>query len=155
MSQTNKLWYDWKEMRRDVNTLCREIVLDKFDPDVIVGLSRGGLTPGVMMSHWMKKPFKPIKTALRDYPEWEDYLPRKSDERVLIVDDVCDSGETFHKIRNYINDRKKNGVDVRFAVLWWNNECNFEPHYYAQEIAKDSTNTWINFWWERWWNTPV
>ena len=25
-----KKWYDWKEMRRDVNTLCREIVLDKF-----------------------------------------------------------------------------------------------------------------------------
>jgi hypoxanthine phosphoribosyltransferase len=108
-----------------------------------------------MMSHWMKKPFKPIKTALRDYPEWEDYLPRKTDKRVLIVDDVCDSGETFHKIRNHINDRKKNGVDVRFAVLWWNNECNFEPHYYAQEIAKDSTNTWINFCWEAWWNTPV
>ena len=68
MKQTNKLWYDWKEMRRDVNTLCREIVLDKFDPDVIVGLSRGGLTPGVMMSHWMEKPFKSIKASLRDYP---------------------------------------------------------------------------------------
>jgi hypothetical protein len=155
MSQTNKLWYDWKEMRRDVNSLCREIMLDKFDPNVIVGLSRGGLTPGVMMSHWMKKPFKPIKTALRDYPEWEDYLPRKTDKRVLIVDDVCDSGETFHKIRKYINDRQKNEVDVRFAVLWYNNECNFKPHYYAQEIAKDSTNTWINFCWESWWNTPV
>ena len=87
----NKLWYGWEEMRRDVNSLCREIVLDKFDPNVIVGLSRGGLTPGVMMSHWLGKPFKPIKTALRDYPEWEDYLPRKSDKQVLIVDDVCDS----------------------------------------------------------------
>ncbi len=155
MSQTNKLWYDWKEMRRDVNSLCREIMLDKFDPNVIVGLSRGGLTPGVMMSHLMKKPFKPIKTALRDYPEWEDYLPRKTDKRVLIVDDVCDSGETFHKIRKYINDRQKNEVDVRFAVLWWNNECNFEPHYYINEIAKDSTNTWIHFCWENWWNTPI
>ena len=150
-----KLWYDWKEMRRDVNTLCRDIVLAKFDPDVVVGISRGGLLPGVMMSHWLQKPFKPIKAALRDFPEWEDYLPRKSDKRVLIVDDVCDSGETFHKIRNYINDRKKNGVDVRFAVLWWNNECNFEPHYYAQECAKDSENIWIHFPWEHWWNTPV
>ena len=155
MTQMKKLWYDWKEMRRDVNSLCREIMLDKFDPDVIVGLSRGGLTPGVMMSHWMKKPFKPIKTALRDYPEWEDYLPRKTDKKVLIVDDVCDSGETFHTIRNYINDRKKNGVDVRFAVLWWNNECNVEPHYYAQECAKDSENIWIHFCWEHWWNAPV
>ena len=155
MEQSNKIWYKWKEMRRDVNTLCREILLDKFDPDVIVGLSRGGLTPGVMMSHWMEKPFKSIKASLRDFPEWEDYLPRKTDERVLIVDDICDSGETFHKIREHINERKKNGVDVRFATLWWNNECNFEPHYYVNEIAKDSTKTWINFCWESWWNTPV
>ena len=155
MEQPNKIWYKWKEMRRDVNSLCREILLDKFDPDVIVGLSRGGLTPGVMMSHWMEKPFKSIKASLRDFPEWEDYLPRKTDERVLIVDDICDSGETFHKIREHINERKKNGVDVRFATLWWNNECNFEPHYYVNEIAKDSTKTWINFCWESWWNTPV
>ena len=155
MKQTNKIWYKWKEMRRDVNTLCREILLDKFNPDVIVGLSRGGLTPGVMMSHWMEKPFKAVKASLRDYPEWEDYMPRKSDERVLIVDDICDSGETFHKIREHINERKENGVDVRFAVLWWNNECNFEPHYHVNEMAKDSTNTWIHFCWENWWNTPV
>ena len=157
MSQTNKLWYDWKEMRRDVNSLCREIVLDKFDPDVIVGLSRGGLTPGVMMSHWMKKPFKPIKTALRDYPEWEDYLPRKTDKRVLIVDDVCDSGITFTRIREYIqkNSLKEINCDIRFAVLWWNNEIEFEPNYYVNEIAKDSTNTWIHFPWESWWNAPV
>ena len=149
------LWYDWREMRRDVNVLARDIVLDKFDPDCIVGISRGGLTPGVMMSHWLQKPFKPVKAALRDFPVWEDYLPKKTDKKVLIVDDVCDSGETFHKIRKYIEDRKVNGVDVRFAVLWWNNECNFEPHYYVNEIAKDSTNTWIHFPWESWWNTPI
>ena len=153
----NKLWYNWREMRRDVNTLCREVSLDKFDPDVIVGLSRGGLTPGVMMSHWMNKPFKPIKTALRDFPEWEDYLPRKTDERVLILDDVCDSGVTFTKIREHIqkNALKEINCDVRFAVLWWNNEIDFEPDYYVNEIAKDSTNTWIHFPWESWWNTPV
>ena len=155
-----KLWYDWKEMRRDVNTLCRDIVLAKFDPDVIIGISRGGLLPGVMMSHWMNKPFKPIKAALRDFPEWEDYLPRKTDKRVLIVDDVCDSGKTFHKIKNYITGPRKGDpmevqCDVRFAALWWNNECNFEPHYYAQECAKNSENIWIHFPWEDWWNTPV
>ena len=155
-----KLWYDWKEMRRDVNTLCRTVALDKFDPNVIVGIARGGLTPGVMMSHWMKKPFKPIKTALRDFPEREDYLPRKTDKRVLIMDDVCDSGETFHKIRNFIKGPRKNQplelpTEIRFAVLWWNNECNFEPHYYVNEIAKDYTNTRIHFPWESWWNTPI
>ena len=79
---SNKLWYSWEEMRRDVNVLARDIVLDKFDPNVIVGLSRGGLTPGVMLSHWFKKPFKPVKSSLRDFPEWEDYLPKPTDERV-------------------------------------------------------------------------
>ena len=158
--ETNKLWYKWNEMRRDVNTLCREILLDGFNPEVIVGLSRGGLTPGVMMSHWMQKPFKPVKASLRDFPEWEDYLPKKTDERVLIVDDICDSGETFDRIKSYIKGPRINQplelpVEVRFATLWWNNECNVEPHYYVNEIAKDSSGTWIHFPWESWWNTPI
>ena len=151
---SKKIWYNWDEMRRDVNTLCRTISLDKFDPQVLVGLSRGGLTPGVMMSHWMQKPFKPIKTSLRDFVEWEDYLPKKTDERVLIVDDICDSGETFQRISDFIKER---GVDVqvRFAALWWNNEVDFEPHYYVQECAKDTEGIWIHFPWEHWWNAPV
>ena len=154
---SNKLWYNWREMRRDVNTLCREIILDNFSPDVIVGLSRGGLTPGVMMSHWFQKPFKPVKAALRDFPDWDDYLPKKTDKRILIVDDICDSGETFQKISDFLNSRKESSTrtDIRFASLWWNNEVEFEPHYYAQECAKDSGNIWIHFPWEHWWNAPV
>ena len=76
---SNKYWYGWEEMRREVNSLCREISLDKFNPQVIVGISRGGLVPGVMMSHWFQLPFKPIIASLRDFPDCEDYLPRKSD----------------------------------------------------------------------------
>ena len=113
-----------------------------------------------MMSHWFQKPFKPIRTSLRDFPEWEDYLPRKTDERVLIIDDICDSGETFEKIKSYIKGPRLNQplelpVEVKFASLWWNNECNFEPHYYVQECAKDTEGIWIHFPWEHWWNAPV
>ena len=155
-----KLWYSWQEMCLDVNQLCREITLDHFEPDVVVGLSRGGLTPGVMMSHWLKKPFKPVKSSLRDFPEWEDYLPRKTDERVLIVDDICDSGETFERISSFIKGPKKDkpleiSCDVRFASLWWNNEVQFEPHYYVREVAKDTENLWIHFPWESWWSAPL
>ena len=154
---SNKLWYNWEEMRKDVNVLCREVLLDKFDPEVIIGLSRGGLTPGVMMSHYLNKPFKPVKAALRDFPDWEEYLPKKTDKRVLIVDDICDSGETFQKISDHINSRRENSTqtDIRFASFWWNNEVEFEPHYYAQECAKDTENIWIHFPWEHWWNAPV
>lgn len=141
-------------MRKDVNSLIRTIVLDKFTPEVIVGISRGGLTPGVMLSHWFQKPFKSIKASIRDFPEWEDYLPRKSDKRILIVDDICDSGKTFQKISNHIN-KNNNNADIRFASLWWNNECNFKPYYYVRECAKDSEGIWIHFPWEHWWDSPV
>jgi len=102
----------------------------------------------------MQRPFKPIKTSLRDFPEWEDYLPKKTDERILIVDDICDSGETFQKISDFIKERGVS-VEVRFASLWWNNEVDFEPHYYVQECAKDTEGIWIHFPWEHWWNAPV
>ena len=75
---SRKQWYSWEEMTRDVGSLCRGITIDKFDPQVIVGLSRGGLTPGVMISHWMNKPFKPVQAALRDFAEWEDYSAKKN-----------------------------------------------------------------------------
>ena len=149
----NKLWYSWDEIVRDMGVLCRDITVDHFEPDVIVGLSRGGLTPGVMLSHWLKKPFKPIKAALRDHPEWENYLPKKSDKRVLIIDDVCDSGETFTKMQEILVKNSTSGkCDVRFAVLWCNTEQPFEPDYYVHEIEKFTTDTWITFAWEEWWN---
>ena len=157
---SKKQWYSWEEMTRDVNVLCRDIVRDKFDPQVIVGLSRGGLIPGVMMSHWFGVPFKPVQAALRDFAEWEDYLPRPTDERVLIVDDICDSGKTFEKMSDHIKGPRKGSpmeiqCDVRFTSLILNNEQDFEPHYYAQEIAKDSENIWLTFPWEQWWDAPV
>ena len=157
---TKYIWYKWDEMRKDVNSLIRAVVLDKFTPEVIVGISRGGLTPGVMLSHWFQKPFKPIKASIRDFPEWEDYLPRKTDKRILIVDDICDSGKTFQKISKHIKNRSggdlvHNKEDIRFASLWWNNECEFEPYYYVKECAKDSEGIWIHFPWEHWWDSPV
>ena len=77
-----------------------------------------------------------------------------------IIDEVCDSGETFEKIKSYIKGPRLNSpldlpVEVRFASLWWNNECDFEPHYYAQECAKDTEGIWVHFPWEHWWNAPV
>ena len=109
-----------------------------------------------MLSHWFRKPFKPVSSSLRDHPEWEKYLPRKTDKRVLIVDDICDSGATFQKIKEtlVVNSVHKN-CDVRFATLWLNNEQDIEPEYYVHEIAKDSTDTWINFSWESWWEPNI
>ena len=46
-----KLFYSWDEQLKDTNEICELIEKDDFVPDVIVGISRGGLIPGVMISH--------------------------------------------------------------------------------------------------------
>ena len=46
-----KLIYTWEEQIKDTELICEKIAADNFTPDVIVGISRGGLIPGVMISH--------------------------------------------------------------------------------------------------------
>ena len=99
-----KLFYSWDEQLKDTNEICELIEKDDFLPDVIVGVSRGGLIPGVMISHKLNIPFKPVHASTRDFPHWENYLPKSKDEKVLIVDDICDSGETFERLSEYIKE---------------------------------------------------
>ena len=147
-------------MMLDVNAIVRQLVLPDYMPQVIVGIARGGLTPGVMLSHWLNLPFKPIHASLRDFPHWETYLPKPTDDRILVVDDICDSGETFIKMSDHIKGPKINypmelPTEIRFATLWWNNECSFKPHYWVRDCAKDSGKIWIHFPWEAWWSSPL
>ena len=150
-----KLIYTWEQQIDDTNLICEKIEADEFKPDVIVGISRGGLIPGVMISHKLNIPFKPVHASTRDFPHWENYLPKSNDSKVLIVDDICDSGETFERLSNYIKDNINHECDVRFSALWWNNECDFEPHYYTRDLAKDSEPVWIFFPHENWWEGSI
>ena len=146
-----KVFYTWDEQFDDTNIMCDQLEADEFIPDVVVGISRGGLIPGVMISHKLEIPFKPVHASTRDFPHWENYLPKPKDEKVLIVDDICDSGETFIKLSEYIRDNINFECDVRFASLWWNNECEFKPHYFIRDLAKDTADVWIDFPHESWW----
>ena len=48
----------------DTEMICNKIESDNFIPDVVVGISRGGLIPGVMISHKLGIPFKPVHVLL-------------------------------------------------------------------------------------------
>ncbi len=85
---SKKYYYSWKECLIDIQKIARQVSLSDFNPDVIVGVSRGGLVPGVALSHWFQLPMVPIQTALRDFPTWVKYKPEQAHKKVLIVDDV-------------------------------------------------------------------
>ena len=43
------IYYSWEESIQDLHELVRQMSIDRFRPQVIVGISRGGLPPAVML----------------------------------------------------------------------------------------------------------
>ena len=117
--------YTLKNLRNGVNSIIRQIHLDHFEPDYVVGLTRGGLMPALMISHYLDVPMHTLNVSLRTTndsyqgPEsnlWmaeeafgllseEEQAVNKSRwdvskrKNILIVDDINDTGATFNWIK--------------------------------------------------------
>jgi hypoxanthine phosphoribosyltransferase len=134
----NKLIINNDQFTGLVGKICRDITLSGWRPEYVVGLTRGGLTPAVMISHYFGVPCETLKVSLRDGGEpetncWmaEDaygYTSREVDffegnpmellnegraKEILIVDDINDSGATI----NWIMEDWPGGCMCGF-ILW-------------------------------------
>ena len=63
---TNKLYFTNIQMRNALLQIEDKLVHDMFIPDVILGVNRGGLIPGVYLSHRMNRPHEVLDVRLRD-----------------------------------------------------------------------------------------
>lgn len=93
----NKLTIDQRKLNGLVSQIVREIATGPWKPDYIVGLTRGGLIPAVMLSHYLNIPMWTLNVSLRDGDGresncWmaEDALGPNSRER--FVEDENDIG---------------------------------------------------------------
>lgn len=106
----NKLVINNRELKGLVAKICRDVNLSQFKPDYIVGLSRGGLVPAVMISHYLNVPMYSLSVSLRDSdvgPEsnlWmaEDALGPNSRER--FVEDENDVGAILEAASNLLEE---------------------------------------------------
>jgi hypoxanthine phosphoribosyltransferase len=163
---TNKLPIDYKEFTALTAGICRNLSLDEWRPDYIVGLTRGGLLPAVMISHYLDVPMHTLKVSLRDDTDTESNCWMADDafsgKNILIVDDINDTGATINWIMSdwqassYPNDSKWDeiwGNNVRFAVIVDNlaSQSNLSAHYVGMEVNKAEHDVWIDFPYEDWW----
>jgi hypoxanthine phosphoribosyltransferase len=161
-----KVYVNWSDVERQTQEIIRQMYLDDFHPDYVVGITRGGLIPANLISQYLEAPMHALKVSLRDDAQCETNAWMAEDafqgRKILIVDDINDSGATINWIRrdwqgsNLPNDAdwaKVWGGNVRIAVLY-NNESSHnevDVSYAAEHVNKHETPQWIVFPWEEWW----
>lgn len=158
----NKNYYSWQQVDNAINNIILQMFNDNWKPEVIIGLTRGGLTPAVKLSNLTGIPMHTLDVRLRDtFNGYEVESNQKfakqaiKNHNILIVDDINDTGETLDWI---YNDWKKawpgkdpkaiwNNV-IRVACLVDNTASDFDIDYSAIEINKIETPQWVVFPWE-------
>jgi len=142
----------WGELHENIRGIAKKIKEDNFQPDIIIALSRGGFVPArvicdlmiikdlvsVKVDHWGVTASKDGKAHLR-YPIDVDLTGKK----VLIVDDITDSGESMELAKDFV--KKLNPKEVRTAAIFHFRHSKFVPDYYSRELVD-----WV---WVMWpWN---
>ena len=113
--------------------LIRLIELEYDNVDSILALPRGGLPIGVHLAHH----FGLEKISVNV----DDYFYAQVHEKVLVVDDICDTGRT---LIDTVRVLKMHGMEnVKTAVLYHKPHAKFKPDIYVKE-----TEEWIVFPWE-------
>ncbi|MCL4329912.1 MAG: phosphoribosyltransferase [Candidatus Thermoplasmatota archaeon] len=142
----------WKEIE-DWCISIRDKVLDSYDPDVIIGLSRGGLVPARILSdmlwikdlyavkteHWGITAKADGKAILR-----EDGTINVANRKVLIVDDITDTGSSMMLARDYVFRHKPAGLKT--STMLHITHSKYRPDFFAEEV-EDKNWTWFIFPW--------
>ena len=131
--------------------LAEKVRRSNYKPDLIVGISRGGWPPARVISDLLENPnIANIKA------EFYLDLGRTSEEpvitqmisapingkKVLLVDDVADTGKTLKLVHDKLIE--DGAEDVKVATLYYKPWSVFRPDFYMVE-----TSVWVVFPWER------
>jgi hypothetical protein len=141
----------WEQIYKLLLDLADKVRKAGFKPDVIVGVSRGGWPPARIMSDLLENQklanvtaefyvgvaettCKPVIT--------QPVSIQMRTRRVLVVDDVADTGESLRLVRAHLSEQ--GASEVKIATIYYKPWSVVIPDYYEKE-----TCSWIIFPWER------
>lgn len=158
--------YTEAQINNMLQEILRQMWVDHYKPDVIVGLVRGGVVPAVKLSHYLDCKMHSLSVSLRDHVDTVSDLGLAEmayeGKKILVIDDIKDSGDTFKWIKQdwaagcLPNDpRWKSDIwhkTVKFAALVSNESSTITLDYSGSSMSRiDTPDAWYVFPWERWW----
>lgn len=149
--------FSWEQYHRLIEHLALQVHHGDCSFDQIVALSRGGLRVGDALSRLYQRPL--VVMAASSYGGDGDrsqgtltlgtqlaYTCPSLGPRLLLVDDLADSGATLLAARHWLVENHR--VDaVQTAVLWLKASSGFQPDYWAMELPN---NPWVLQPFEHW-----
>ena len=99
--------YSISDMKKDLEKIINQIKIYKLDPELVISINRGGCIPGIYLSHYLKKTHRVIDIQLRDGDSKPNFDVLKDSlnnfNKILIIDDINDSGSTFGLVGNILD----------------------------------------------------
>lgn len=146
----DKLYYSWDFVEFETLKLAEAIRSKDWNVAYIAAVSRGGLVPGVMMSHHLGLPLVPVQWSTRDHSEQTHYASISEDlwdgYNALLVDDINDSGRTFIELIEDWNYNSATEGKLYTASVFQRHSTKQPSDIYGKLITTDS---WIVFPWEK------
>lgn len=139
----------WENYYQTAEILIQKIEESDWEFDHIICIARGGMPVGDMLSRVFKKP---LAIILASSYKGEKGMNQKQlviseiatvsglSKKVLLIDDLADSGQTLRAIKAHLLAKFPEIEEVRTAVLWYKTGSEFAPDYFSEYVDK---STWI------------
>ena len=140
----------------EYHNLCEKLAIKVYQSgwefDTILCLARGGMRPGDILSRIFDKPLAIMSTSsyraeagtVQGHLDIARYITTPKGEiagKVLLVDDLADSGVTLHKVVDLLRNNYAPITELRSAVIWTKGLSTFQPDYSVEFLH---TNPWIH-----------
>ena len=142
------IFYSYDEFAVDAKKMAKQIK-DEFDPEVILAVARGGLTLGhslavalnnrnlfTLNSIHYEDTNKLDTIQIFNVPDLSKYI------KILLVDDIIDSGESMVEIKRELLKRYPN-LDIKIATVFYKEKALLLPEFKVKEA-----HDWVEFFWD-------
>jgi xanthine phosphoribosyltransferase len=143
-----KILYTWYSIYPRCEKIVKELkekYADIMDYE-IVGISRGGLVPAVIISNLLgiRKVYslglKTYKDQEKEGAEIYQMPDLANNNKILLIDDISDTGESFIIVKNLYGHK-----ELVTASIYMKEKTRFVPDVVGEHIDND---VWVVFPWE-------